>query len=285
MARRSRARGAKGVDARPAREKAARGPARVGVFVGRAVVVLALLVAALFARAATLPDPAELAHATPATTALMDLRARSAEASKRRWAPRRLVVELDAIAPVLQQAVVIAEDARFEQHHGLDWLELRASVEKNLEEGRYARGGSTITQQLVKNLYLGPEKTLLRKLDEALLAISAERALSKARILELYLNVVEWGDGVFGVEAAARHHLGKGAGALEPHEAALLAAMLPAPRRASLDHPSPGLVARSRRVLTGLRDARALDATTYARERERLDRRLGRPIPADDDDD
>jgi monofunctional biosynthetic peptidoglycan transglycosylase len=249
------------------------------------ILAAALLVAALFARAATLPDPAELAHATPTTTALMALRAQAAEAARRRWAPRRLVVELDAVAPVLLRAVVLAEDARFFTHHGLDGLELRASLEKNLEEGRYARGGSTITQQLVKNVYLGPEKSLLRKLDEALLAVAAERALSKARILELYVNVVEWGDGVFGIEAAARHHLGKSAGAVEPHEAALLAAMLPAPRRASLDRPSPGLVARARRVLTGLRDARLLDAAAHARERELLDRRLGRPIPAEDDED
>jgi monofunctional biosynthetic peptidoglycan transglycosylase len=130
-------------------------------------------------------------------------------------------------------AVVIAEDDKFWRHEGFDFEALRKAIEKDIKAGRLKYGGSTITQQLVKNLYLSPSKNPLRKLKEAVLAWRLERELSKRRILELYLNVAEWGEGIFGIEAASRHYYGKPASALDPEEAARLASVLPNPRRYS----------------------------------------------------
>jgi monofunctional biosynthetic peptidoglycan transglycosylase len=125
--------------------------------------------------------------------------------------------------------VIVAEDASFYQHDGFDWEGIREAAARNIETGRLARGGSTITQQLAKNLYLSTDKNLLRKVNEAWITWSLERHLTKKRILEIYLNVVEWGDGIYGAEAAARHHFGKHAANLTLSEATLLAAILPAP--------------------------------------------------------
>jgi monofunctional glycosyltransferase len=136
---------------------------------------------------------------------------------------------LGSIAPSLQHAVIAAEDARFYQHHGFDWREIRNAVEDN-EDGR-TRGASTITQQLVKNLFFGTGRSYIRKALEATLVPVAEFALGKQRILELYLNVVEWGPGVYGAEAAARHHYTVSARRLDRAKAIRLAAILPAPLR------------------------------------------------------
>jgi monofunctional biosynthetic peptidoglycan transglycosylase len=137
-------------------------------------------------------------------------------------------VPLDRISPDLQRAVVAAEDARFYQHRGFDWQELRHAVED--EDGR-GRGASTITQQLVKNLFFGTGRSYIRKGIEASLVPIAEFALGKRRILELYLNVAEWGPGVYGAEAAARHHYGVPARQVDRVRALRLAAILPAPLR------------------------------------------------------
>ncbi len=134
------------------------------------------------------------------------------------------------ISDHLAHAVVAAEDARFYQHHGIDWQGVRDAMEDNLERGRVWRGGSTITQQLVKNLFLVTYGSLFRKAVEAPLALLAEAVLTKNRILELYLNVVEWGPSVYGAEAAARYHYGVPASALNREQSARLAACLPAPR-------------------------------------------------------
>ena len=150
-------------------------------------------------------------------------------------------VGLDRISPELVHAVVLAEDANFFGHEGFDRDAIRKAAEAVLRAGRFARGASTITQQLAKNLYLGTEKSLVRKAKEAVLAAKLERSLSKRRILALYLNVAEWGDGVFGVEAGARRRFGVPAADLTPAQAAVLASMLPAPRRVDLSHPSTWL--------------------------------------------
>lgn len=142
-----------------------------------------------------------------------------------RWRP------LSRISPYLAQAVVIAEDDTFWEHGGFDWKAMREAMEKNLKKGTLRHGGSTISQQLAKNLFLSPSRSLARKLREAILTWRLERALTKKRILEIYLNVVEWGEGVFGAEAAAGHYYGKSAARLSPQEAARLAAILPMPRR------------------------------------------------------
>jgi monofunctional biosynthetic peptidoglycan transglycosylase len=140
---------------------------------------------------------------------------------------------LSRISPYLQQAVVISEDDKFWQHDGFDWEAMGEAMEKNWEKKTLRYGGSTITQQLVKNLFLSPTRSPIRKLREAVLTWRLEKALSKKRILEIYLNVVEWGDGIFGAEAAAGYYYGKTAAALFPQEAARLAAILPMPRRYS----------------------------------------------------
>ena len=141
------------------------------------------------------------------------------------WVPYR------AISPHLKRAVIAAEDSRFVQHDGFDWEGIRKAYEKNLREGEVVAGGSTITQQLAKNLLLSGERTWWRKAQEAAITVMIELIMDKRRILELYLNVIEWGDGVFGAEAAARHHFGISAAELGPEQAARLAAMVPSPRR------------------------------------------------------
>ncbi|HET9472134.1 MAG TPA: monofunctional biosynthetic peptidoglycan transglycosylase, partial [Usitatibacter sp.] len=130
----------------------------------------------------------------------------------------------------VKRAIVVAEDSRFVDHEGFDWEAIEKAREKNARKGRVVAGGSTISQQLAKNLFLSGERTPWRKGQEALITVMIEHVMDKRRILELYLNIIEWGDGVFGVEAAARHYFGAGAGSLGPEAAARLAAMVPNPR-------------------------------------------------------
>jgi monofunctional biosynthetic peptidoglycan transglycosylase len=193
----------------------------------------------------SLPDVSGLARTPPVRTALMDLRA--AEGAARGRTPRlsQVWVPLGSISPHLRNAVVVAEDVGFYWHGGVDFAELKEALRRDLKAGRLLRGGSTLTMQLARTLYLSPRKTPLRKLREMLLAWRLEAALSKDRILELYLNLVEWGEGIYGAEAAAREYFGKGAADLTPHEAAALAARLPNPRRMS----SQALAWRTRVVL------------------------------------
>ena len=197
----------------------------------------------------TLPDVRPLAASNPETTAFMELRAAEARAAGR--TPRRAQrwVPYARISNNLKRAVLVAEDARFWRHEGVDYDELRESIEANLERGRFARGGSTITQQLAKNLYLSPSRNPLRKLRELIIARRLEAALTKRRILELYLNVVEWGDGIYGAEAAARAYFRKPAAALDTYEASLLAAALVNARALSPARPTPRLVRRQRLIL------------------------------------
>ena len=154
-----------------------------------------------------------------------------------------------AISPHLKRAVVAAEDARFVQHDGFDWDGIRKAYEKNLREGEVVAGGSTITQQLAKNLFLSGERTWWRKAQEAAITVMIELIMDKRRILELYLNVIEWGDAVFGAEAAARHHFGTTAEQLAPEQAARLAAMVPSPRRYGAGANTPYLQRRTQILL------------------------------------
>ncbi|MFO0734055.1 MAG: monofunctional biosynthetic peptidoglycan transglycosylase, partial [Nitrospiraceae bacterium] len=161
-------------------------------------------------------------------------------------------VPLSKISPYLQRAVVAAEDASFFAHEGFDWEGIKDAALYNLEVGEFKRGGSTITQQLAKNLYLSSERSLLRKAREALITRSLEQHLTKQQILELYLNVAEWGQGVFGAEAAARHHFDKPAKELTLEEAALLAAILPSPRRYDPIRPTRYLARRQQHIIRWL---------------------------------
>jgi monofunctional biosynthetic peptidoglycan transglycosylase len=186
----------------------------------------------------TFPDIAALAGTNPRSTAWMEMREREMRENDRK--PRRYQVwkSMKNISPNLKNAVLIAEDAAFFQHEGLDYNEIREAIKINAEKLEFARGASTITQQLAKNLYLSPSKNPLRKLKELALTFSLERNLSKRRILEIYLNVIEWGNGVYGAEAAARTHYGKSCAELSDDEAAALAAVIINPRRYSPTDPN-----------------------------------------------
>jgi monofunctional biosynthetic peptidoglycan transglycosylase len=189
----------------------------------------------------TLPDVRPLATENPRTTAFMELRRREAAEAGRTLTIRHRWVSYTQISNNLRRAVLVAEDAAFFEHDGVDLKELRASLEANWEEGRFARGASTITQQLAKNLYLSPSRNPVRKLKELMITRRLETALTKRRILEIYLNVIEWGDGIFGAEAAARAYFGKPASALEPEEAALLAGAIINPREHNPARPTARL--------------------------------------------
>jgi monofunctional biosynthetic peptidoglycan transglycosylase len=154
------------------------------------------------------------------------------------------------ISNELKRAIIVAEDAKFVEHDGFDWEGIQRALEKNQRRGKIVAGGSTITQQLAKNLFLSGERSLLRKGQEAILASMLEATMSKRRIFEIYLNVVEWGESVFGAEAAARYYFGVSAAALEPEQAARLAAMLPRPRYYDRNRESPYLTSYSDSILT-----------------------------------
>ena len=185
----------------------------------------------------------------PVSTRFMDrqlaaLRARDPQAAlKHQWVP------YDRISIHLKRAVVAAEDARFVDHEGFDWEGIQRALERNQRRGRPVAGGSTISQQLAKNLFLSGSRSFVRKGQEAIITLMLENVMSKRRILELYLNVAEWGEGVFGAEAAARHYFGVGAASLTPAQAARLAGMLPRPRFYDANRGSRYLAAYADRIL------------------------------------
>jgi monofunctional biosynthetic peptidoglycan transglycosylase len=166
----------------------------------------------------------------PPTTAVHAERRLQAWFSGKTYHERYEYVPLSRISPNLQHAVIAAEDARFYQHHGFDWHQIRIDADEDMDGGRL-RGASTLDQQLVKNLFFGTGRSIVRKVAEASLVPVAEVALGKRRILELYLNEVEWGPGVYGAEAASRYWDRTSARAISRDDAARLAAILPAPRR------------------------------------------------------
>jgi monofunctional biosynthetic peptidoglycan transglycosylase len=167
---------------------------------------------------------------------LDDLRSKSPKAQLRyQWVP------YDRIAVSLKRAMVAAEDAKFIDHEGFDWDGIQLALEKNQRKGRVVAGGSTITQQLAKNLFLTPSRSYWRKAEEAAITVMLEALLPKRRILEIYLNVIEFGNGMFGAEAAARHYFGVSASQLSAEQAARLAAMAPNPRFYERNQGAPGL--------------------------------------------
>jgi monofunctional glycosyltransferase len=202
----------------------------------------------------TFPDVSGLAKTNPRVTAVMEARKAEARDKGKAVKPLWIWVPLTKISPHLRRAVIVAEDATFYQHNGFDWEGIMGAATRNWERGELRRGGSTITQQLAKNLYLSPDRNLLRKAHEALITRALEERLTKKRILELYLNVVEWGTGIYGAEAAARHHFGKSAQDLTLAEAALLAAMLPSPRRYNPGRLTPYLARRQHEILRSMQE-------------------------------
>jgi monofunctional biosynthetic peptidoglycan transglycosylase len=246
--------------------------------------VLALAAVGLAAMWARLPDPAPFARGVPRTTALIEQRRAEARARRRAFSPQRSWVPLDRIPRHVRDAVLLSEDARFFEHEGIDWDATREAAEADLARGRMARGGSTITQQLAKNLWLGTERSLWRKAKEAVLASKLERALPKARILALYLNVAELGNGVFGFEAGARARFGVSAAELSVAQGVVLASLLPAPRKVDLAQPSTWLKRRSRRLLDRMIQAGRLSAEEHEHAAAELERILAGPKPSGDED-
>jgi len=178
------------------------------------------------------------------------LQARNPQAQlKHQWVP------YERISAHLKRAVITAEDARFAGHEGVDWVAIEKAYEANLKRGRPARGGSTITQQLAKNLFLSPSRSYVRKGQELVITYMIEGFWDKRRILEVYLNVVEWGEGVFGAEAAARHYYGISAAQLNAAQAARLAAYLPNPKRYGRVRSGPYLDSRTGAILRYMPDA------------------------------
>jgi monofunctional biosynthetic peptidoglycan transglycosylase len=166
----------------------------------------------------------------PSGTAFMEASLERLRAKKPHAKLKHAWVPYDRISPNLKRAIVVAEDARFSEHEGFDWEAIEKAIDKNRKKGKVVVGASTISQQLAKNLFLSADRTPWRKGQEALITVMMEHVLSKRRILEIYLNVIEWGEGVFGAEAAARHYYGTSAAALDAESAARLAAMVPNPR-------------------------------------------------------
>ena len=183
-------------------------------------------------------------HFNPSSSAFMDRYMEKPGARLQHvWVP------YGRISEHLKRAVVAAEDARFLDHEGFDWEAIQKAMQKNERRGKVVAGASTISQQLAKNLFLSGSRSWLRKGQEAIITWMMERTLSKRRILELYLNVAEWGDGVFGAEAAARHHFGASAASLGPEQAAWLAAILPSPRSYARGRITPYLAGRVATIL------------------------------------
>jgi monofunctional biosynthetic peptidoglycan transglycosylase len=184
-----------------------------------------------------------LKKTNPAKSAMMELREREWKSEGRKMSITKTWVPLTRISPYIVRAVLISEDDKFWTHEGFDFDAMEKAMEKDIKKKKLRAGGSTISQQLAKNLYLSPSRDPVRKLKEAILTWRIERNLTKRRIIELYLNEAEWGDGIFGIEAAARRYYGRPASALGPSEAAMLASVLPNPRKYSPVHPS-GYVSR-----------------------------------------
>jgi monofunctional biosynthetic peptidoglycan transglycosylase len=221
---------------------------------------LLIVFAALIAfQLCTLPygDIAELQRKNPSETAFMRERAARLREKGRRFRKIQYWIPLKEIPKDAIDAVIVAEDGTFWSNEGFDWFEFKESLERDFGEGRAARGASTITQQLVKNLYLSSSRSVLRKLKEWALTWYMNRELTKSRILEIYLNVIEWGDNVYGIEAASRHYFGKSASTLSREECARLAAIIPSPRRHRADGDSRYVLRRSQLILERM-EARGL---------------------------
>jgi monofunctional biosynthetic peptidoglycan transglycosylase len=208
-----------------------------------------------------------LRKGNPTSTSLIDTRINEAEAKGQQPRREQVWVPLDRISPNLQRAVLAGEDTNFVTHHGFDYEAIQKAFEQAQREAakqakaegedddwlpnlpEFKRGGSTISQQLAKNLYLSSQRSFLRKGQEAALTVMLERSLTKRRILEIYLNVIEWGDGIYGAEAASQHYFHKPASALTTNEAAFLSAMIPNPRTVFNPQINPRRVGRRQRII------------------------------------
>ncbi|MCP3139735.1 biosynthetic peptidoglycan transglycosylase [Pyxidicoccus xibeiensis] len=250
------------------------------------LVLAGLLLAFAVYEYVTLPSAEPLEKENPKTTALIEWRAEQAREEGKKARRRQHWVGLNAVSKHAVAAVLISEDAGFYVHEGVDTSEVRKALEEAWERRRLGRGASTITQQLAKNLWLSTDRSLLRKAKELILAHRLEEALTKKRILTLYLNVAEWGQGVYGIEAGAREHFGVSASQLTVAQGAILAAMLPAPRKRSPSSGSRALWRRAHWIVDQLASVGRISAAQADEARGDIDRLLGRkPAGGDDEDD
>ena len=192
----------------------------------------------------------------PEMTHFMEIRLDELRAKNPHAELRQQWVDYDQISANLKRALIVSEDDLFIQHDGFDWDGIQKAMEKNQRRGRIVAGGSTISQQLAKNLFLSPQKTPWRKLEEAIITLMIESVWSKRRIFEVYLNVIEWGNGVFGAEAAAQHYFKVSAAQLSAAQAARLAGMVPSPRFYDRNRSAPGLAAKAAVILERMPSAR-----------------------------
>jgi len=225
---------------------------------------------------ATLPDARDLLDHNPGTTALIQARDEAAQSQGKKPRRRQYWIPLGAIAPRAIDAVIASEDASFFLHHGIDLDELKNALDLAWKKQSLGRGASTITQQLAKNLWLSGDRSLLRKARELILARRLEQALPKKRILALYLNVAEWGDGVYGIEAGSREHFGVSASQLSVSQGAILAAMLPAPRRWTPESHSRALRKRALWIVDRLEVAGKISAEEGDRARGEIEQLVGK---------
>ncbi len=217
-------------------------------------IILVIIIFAFTGAAASIgyyfifPDVSRLKKENPKKTSFMEYREKEWQQQGKNIKIKQIWTPLNRISPYLIKAVLIAEDDKFWRHEGFDFEAIQKAIERDIKEKKFKFGGSTISQQLAKNLYLTPSKNPVRKLKEAILTWRLEKNLSKKRILEIYLNVAEWGEGIFGVESASRHYFGKPASELTAEEASRLAAVLPNPRKYNPAAPSSYVQNRSRHI-------------------------------------
>jgi len=223
----------------------------------------AILVAGMLLIYMSLPDVGDLATDNPRTTALMLQRFREAKESQRDLIIRQQWVSFGEIPELLKNAIRVTEDAAFYQHQGVDFAELKAAIKKNWQKGKYVRGGSTITQQLAKNLYLSTDKSVVRKIREYLIARRLENQLGKNRIFNLYLNVIEFGPGIFGVQAAAKIFFNKDVSRLNLEEMVRLTAVIPKPLEETPTLNSSWIKWKAGWILDTLRRYKYIDQEKY----------------------
>jgi monofunctional biosynthetic peptidoglycan transglycosylase len=226
------------------------------------VILLGILLAGFYLYLG-LPDVSGLKSNNPRSTALMVQRYREAKETDATFRIQQKWIDFEAIPKLLRETVRISEDAAFYQHKGIDFVELKEALKKNWQKGEYARGASTITQQLAKNLYLSTDKNFVRKIKEFLIARRLENNLSKDRIFAIYLNVIEWGPGIFGVEAAAQHYFHKNVGQLSLEEIVRLVAVIPQPLKINPTENSDWLKWKARWILDALRRYAYIDQSEY----------------------
>jgi len=193
----------------------------------------------------------------PRETAFMAMRLSEIQAKRPQARLQYVWVPYERISIKLKQAMIAAEDARFVEHEGFDWDGIQQAMDKNFRKGRVVAGGSTISQQLAKNLFLSGQRSYWRKAEEAVITLMLEKMMSKRRILEIYLNVIEWGNGVFGAEAAARHYYKTSASALSAEQSARLASMVPNPRYYDSHRNARGLERKTGIILARMNQVQA----------------------------